>query len=146
MQVSGLVVVRLPVAQVMAAFNDAEVLRAVLPSCVEARQVGPGRFAARLTRKVGPMPVTVEPQITVAPLQDGSTQLTIAAGNAILGRVQSALDLRLDPVEAGTRVSWTGDVQATGLAGRMLTDRKARIGQMVRNLFLRFKNAVEPGA
>jgi carbon monoxide dehydrogenase subunit G len=128
---------------VMAAMNSAEVLQAIMPSCSGARQVGPGRFVATVTRKVGPLSLSVEPEIEVAPLQDGQSRLTIRAGSRIVGQVQAELGLTLGKGPIGTQLAWDGEVSATGLAQRMLAERAARVSALVSGLFNELKHKVE---
>ena len=143
MEFTGTVVVKLPPQDVMASLNNPAVLQAALPHCVGAQAVAPGQFLAKITRKVGPMPVTVEPQITLSPFEDGQSRLTITAGTAFFGRAETAIHIWLEEIPAGTRLTWEGDISATGLAGRLLADRKDKLAIMVRNLFLAFKNKAE---
>ncbi len=128
----------------MAALNDPAVLQAVLPSCTEARRLGPGRFVATITKKIGPMPVSVDPQITLSPLTDGRARMTIAAGGFIIGRAQAVMDLYLKDAPAGTRLVWQGEISATGLAGRMVAESGAKTAEVMQNVFVAFKRKINP--
>lgn len=131
---------------VMAAMNNPAVLQAIMPSCSNARQVGPGRFVATVTRKIGPLSLSVDPEIEVAPLDAGQSRMAIRAGSRIIGQVQADLDLTLTSVAEGTSLGWTGDITATGLANRILAERETRVAALVAGLFNGLKHKVEKAA
>ncbi len=143
MQVEGQLTITRPADTVRAALNDPAVLQAILPSCTGVRQTGPGQFKATVTRKIGPLSLSVEPEIELVAQPDGRAALSFRAGNRIAGTVTSELMLRMDQTGQHTQLSWVGAVTASGLAQRMLAERAGRLAPLVLGLFNELKHKVE---
>lgn len=146
MQVEGQLTIMQPADKVRAALNDPAVLQAIFPSCTGVRQTGPGQFKATVTRKIGPLSLSVEPDIELTPQPDGRTALSFKAGNRIAGTVTSELMLQMDQTGRHTILSWEGAVTASGLAQRMLAERASRLSPLVLGLFNELKHKVEQSA
>lgn len=143
MKISGQMDIAAPAEGVIAAMNDPDILQAILPSCSGTRRVGPGRFVATVTRKVGPLSLSIEPEIEVSPLEGERSHLAIRGGSRIIGQVAASLDMTLRGAGSGIRLAWDGEVTATGLAQRLLAERSARVAALVTGLFNELKHKVE---
>lgn len=146
MKVAGVLTIQQPPHRVAAALHDPAVLRLMLPACEGVDPVGPGRFKARIARKVGPLTLRVEPDIVLAPAADGQgLNLTVEATSRIVGSLSAVMALTLQGEGDGTRFTWDGQMVTTGLAQRLLSERMDQIEARVTTLFTTLKHVVERG-
>jgi 2-furoyl-CoA dehydrogenase large subunit len=136
-----------PPERVVAALGDPATLAAVLPWCSGVEPLAPGRFRATIARRIGPLPMRVEPEVTFQPLPAaGLHRLTLTGGSLLTGRVEAALSMQLRPVPQGTQIDYEGEVQATGLAGRILAERGAEVARRFRAMLNALKARLEGAA
>ena len=146
MKVAGVLDIQQPPHRVAAALHDPAVLRLMLPACEGVDEVGPGRFRARIARKVGPLTLRVEPDIVLVPAADGQgLDLTVEAVSRIVGSLSATMTLTLQGDGGGTRFAWDGQMVTTGLAQRLLSERVDQIGARVTTVFTTLKQVVERG-
>jgi carbon monoxide dehydrogenase subunit G len=146
MKVAGALRILQPPARVAEALHDPAVLHHMLPACEGVEPLGPGRFRASMARKVGLLTLRVAPEIGLAPLPDGSgLDLTVEASSRIAGSLAARLCLGLEDDPVGTRLTWDGTVEASGLAQRLLAERQDQVAERVRGLFITLKRHLAGG-
>ena len=146
MKVAGVLAIAQPPHRVAAALHDPAVLQRMLPACDGVDPVGPGRFRARIARKLGPLTLRVEPDIVLVPAADGrGLDLTVEAASRIVGSLSVQMTLTMEGDGGGTRLSWDGQMVTTGLAQRLLSERTDQIEARVTLLFTTLKQEVEDG-
>ena len=64
--------VQTPVEDVWAALHDSEVLQVAIPGCEDLVPLGPGRYAATLAARVGPVADTYRGAFTIEDVRHGS--------------------------------------------------------------------------
>jgi uncharacterized protein len=146
MKVSGVIPILAPPGRVNAALHDVAVLQQMLPACEGVDALGPGRFRARIARKVGLLTLRITPDIVLLPRADGTGyDLTVEAASRIAGTVSARIALTMQHEPQGTRLFWDGQVVTTGLAQRMLAERQDQIEARVAGLFTTLKTVLEGG-
>ncbi len=136
MNVNGTIGIPVPPYRVNQALHDPAILQAMLPACDGVEPLGPGRFRARIARKLGLLTLRVEPDIVLVPTPDGAgLEMSVAASSRVVGSFAARIVLTLRPEQAGTRLSWDGDLVTTGLAQRLLAERQDQIQSRVAGLF-----------
>jgi uncharacterized protein len=86
-----------PIGHVWDALHDTEVLRAAIPGCEDLVPLDPGRYAATLAARVGPIADTYRGAFTIEDARDGSQLLVRVEGRGRCGRL--AVDLRVGLAE-----------------------------------------------
>jgi uncharacterized protein len=144
MNVAGALPILAPPEAVVAALHNPEVLQRMLPACEGVEPLGPGRFRARIARKLGMITLRVAPDIVLLPLANGSGfDLSVEVASRVAGTVSARLCLVIQGEPRGTRLSWDGQVTTTGLAQRLLAERADQIEARVTGLFAALKAALE---
>ena len=129
---------------VLAALHDCAVLQGILPSCEGVDAVAPGRFRVRIARKIGVLTLRMEPDLVIAPGAEALRHtLSVQASSRIAGSIDATLALHLSREPLGTRLFWDGEVSASGLVRRLLTDRQDQVSAGVAGLFAALKREVE---
>ena len=146
MNVNGAISISHPPQRVTDALHDPAVLQGVLPACTGVDCLGPGRFRAKIARKVGLLTLRVAPDIVLVAAPDGTgLDMSITASSHIAGSFSAQITLTLLPEPSGTRLSWDGQVVATGMAQRLLAERQDQIQARVMGLFTSLKSALADG-
>jgi uncharacterized protein len=86
-----------PIEHVWDALHDAEVLRAAIPGCEDLVPLDPGKYAATLAARIGPIADTYRGAFTIDDARDGSQLLVRVEGRGRCGRL--AVDLRVGLAE-----------------------------------------------
>lgn len=102
---------------------DPEVLAMTIPGCESLEQVGENTFQGRLNIKVGPVQGVFQGKVESSNLQPPSSFHIVVNGSGPAGVVRGEGNVRLDPLQAATRLSYDGSVQVSG--------RIASVGQRV---------------
>ena len=114
MQTGGNFTVAVPQDRAFAFISDPFKIATCIPGCSGLREVSPGKYAAKLTNRVGPISIAVELTKVEAP----SAIDAVVSGNAAGGRLTATATVRLEPVDAAnTKVSYTVDLGLTGKLG-----------------------------
>jgi carbon monoxide dehydrogenase subunit G len=146
MKIGGVLTIARPAQQVHKALHDPAVLQRMLPACEGVDMVGPGRFRARIARKVGPMTLRVEPDIVLVPAANGrDLDLTVEAAGRIVGSLSATMTLTMQDEPGGMQLAWDGQMTTTGLAQRLLSERMDQVEARFNALFSTLKQAVEGG-
>jgi uncharacterized protein len=144
MHLSGTIQIVAPQDQVAAAMRQPEMLRQMIPGCVDVVQVSDTEFGARIEKEIGPVTLRLPVQVTVEPAEtENSYQLQITGRSMIAGSVQVTVAVQLGPESGGTRVDYTGDLRATGLSARLLKGREESLMHRTDAMFAKLKGEVE---
>ena len=140
MDVSGLIRTTLPPESLLSALRDARTLSRLLPDGSSLEQTGDGRYAFSVTKSVGPVKLTLPGQMTLTATGAGHDQtLTARAAHIIGGKVDLELDLTIEQHGGQTRLAYSGELVATGLAGRVLREHRARANSALKAALTRLK-------
>ncbi len=148
MQMSGERVIAAPRAEVWAALNDPEVLKACIPGCQTMEKTSDTGFEATVKQKVGPVSATFKGAVELTDIVEGESYRISGEGKGgAAGFAKGGASVRLDEVEEGTRLAYEVDAKVGGKIaqlGARLIDGFAK--KMADQFFDRFKAEVEgPG-
>lgn len=136
-----------PVAQVWRALHDGQVLRAVVPGCVEMRRLTTGVHAATLQARVGPVADTYRGTFTIDDLVPGSELRVRVSARGRCGRLDVTLGVVLLGRPGTTVLRYGADATVGGLAGRLGSGALAVVGQhFTCGFFQSLDRAVRRGA
>ena len=126
MKVSGSAVLKAPVDQVWAAFNDPAVLARTLPGCQELREVGPDAYKMTITAGVASIKGTYEGDVALTQQNPPGSFVLKAAGAGAPGTVSADVSVNLtESPTGGTNLTYDADAVVGGVIGgvgqRMLT-------------------------
>ena len=115
MKIEGSTDIPAPHDRVWTAFLDPSTLATAIPGCEKLEAVGAGEFKAVLKVGVGPVKGTFEGKVRLSDLEAPHRYRMAIEGTGGPGFVRGEAVMELAPVEGGTRVSYTADVQIGGL-------------------------------
>ena len=132
-------------AIVWAALLDRDVLKECVPGCTEMTGSAEEGFAATVVQKVGPVKATFKGAVTLSDIVEGQSLTLSGEGKGgAAGFAKGGADVRLEPSELGTLLSYDVDAKVGGkLAqlGSRIIDGFAK--KMADQFFTRFQEAVE---
>jgi carbon monoxide dehydrogenase subunit G len=136
-----------PETGVIRALRSPDVLQAILPGAVSAEPLDHGTTRVRIEHAFGPLPVKAEPVFTLENVHDTDAwRLTISLRSLMFGTATVRIDLQVQPIRAGTALRWwLVGIDATGMAGKLLSTRGDRAGEVTGRLFRRLKHHLEAG-
>ena len=144
MDISGLIRTTLPPDLLVSALRDARTLSRLSPGGCSFDQIAEGRFAFSVTKNLGPIRLTLPGQMTLAATGTGHDQtLTARAAHIIGGKVDLDLALTIEVHRGQTRLAYSGELNATGLAGRVLREHHARANSALKAALTRLKMHAE---
>ena len=146
MEMTGERVIAAPRAEVWRALNDPDVLKECIPGCQEMEKTSETTFAATVKQKVGPVNATFKGAVELSDIVEGESYRIWGEGKGgAAGFAKGGAAVRLEDVEAGTRLSYDAEAKVGGkLAqlGARLIDGFAK--KMADQFFDRFKARLEP--
>ena len=143
MRLSGTVEFAVSAQGLRTALQSPRVLASMIPGTVEMQPAEGGNFAFLMKKTLGPVELRQRGTVEVRLLGDNHVGLELRSRHRLGGTVKVATLLVLIPRVGGTRIDYDGNVEATGLAGRLLRDREERVQPFVRNLMRRLKAEIE---
>jgi carbon monoxide dehydrogenase subunit G len=147
MEISGTLRTNCTPDEFLATLSDAQALNGLLPEGASVEETAPGRFAVSIARAIGPLKLTLPGLATLSPGETAQDRrLQVKAAHVIGGKVEFDLYFNIVPADAGTRVTYSGKLDATGLAGRIVRDHKGRVNTMVKGGMARLKHLAETRA
>ena len=120
MQTGGEFTVAVPQDRAFAFVSDPFEIATCIPGCSALREVSPGKYAAKLTNRVGPISIAFDVTVELTKVEPPSAIDAVVSGNAsgLGGRLTATATVRLDAVDAGnTKVTYTIDLGLTGKLG-----------------------------
>ena len=148
MQLEGTMPTKCPPGKVVENLRDPQILAQVVPDgCLIGEKVG-DTINFVIQRKVGPVHFKLPGTMTVTqkPGSDAYV-MEINASHLIGGRANVTLNLTPERDAAGRQsLNWLGTLEAHGLASHLIEDRKAKIGNVLKNLFVKLRSQAETPA
>ncbi len=145
MELIGSRIINAPRAEVWAALNDPEVLKACIPGCSEMIRDEDGGFTAVVTQKVGPVKATFKGAVTLSDIVEAESYTISGEGKGgAAGFAKGGAKVKLVDVEDGTELSYEVEARVGGkLAqiGSRLVDGFAK--KMADRFFANFQTALE---
>ena len=118
MQTGGEFTVAVPQDRAFAFISDPFKIATCIPGCTDLREVSPGKFAAKLTNRVGPIQISFDVTVELTKVEAPSAIDAVVSGNAAGGRLTATATVRLGAVDAAdTKVTYTVDLGLTGKLG-----------------------------
>jgi hypothetical protein len=118
LQTGGEFTVAVPQDRAFAFISDPFKIATCIPGCTDLREISPGKYAAKLTNRVGPIQISFDVTVELTKVEAPSAIDAVVSGNAAGGRLTAAATVRLDAVDAAnTEVSYTVDLGLTGKLG-----------------------------
>jgi hypothetical protein len=118
LQTGGNFTVAVPQDRAFAFISDPFKIATCIPGCSGLREVSPGKYAAKLTNRVGPISIAFDVTVELTKVEAPSAIDAVVSGNAAGGRLTATATIRLEPVDAAnTKVSYTVDLGLTGKLG-----------------------------
>ena len=150
MQTGGNFTVAVPQDRTFAFVSDPFTLAGCIPGCSDLRELAPGKYAAQLTNRVGPIAVTFDVTVELTKVEAPSAIDATVSGNAsgLGGRLTATATVRLEAVDAGsTRVTYTVDLGLTGkLGGIGQPVFRAKSDELSKKFGANVRAALESGA
>ncbi len=147
MEISGTLRAHCPPEDLVATLADARAISRLLPAGAKVEQTGEGRYSFTVSRAFGPIKLTLPGQMTLTPGEKGhDRKLTLRAAHVIGGKVDLELDFFIEPGHEATRFSYSGKLDATGLAGRIAREHRGRINAVVKGGMTRLRHLAEARA
>lgn len=147
MEISGTIRTNCAPEVLVATLSDARAIDRLLPEGAKVEAAGEGRFGFTVSKTFGPIKLTLPGQMTLTQGEGPhDRRLVVRAAHVIGGKVDLDLVLKIEPLGEATRLSWSGALEATGLAGRVAREHRGRIGTVVKGGFTRLKHIAEARA
>jgi carbon monoxide dehydrogenase subunit G len=118
LQTGGNFTVAVPQERAFAFINDPFMLAKCIPGCSALTELGPGKYGAKLSNRVGPISLTFDVVVELTKIEPPTAIDAMVSGNAPGGRLTATATVRLEPAGAdSTTVSYTVDLGLTGKLG-----------------------------
>lgn len=120
MQTGGEFTVAVPQERVFAFVSDPFEIATCIPGCSDLREVAPGKYAAKLKNRVGPIAIGFDVTVELTKVEAPSSIDATVSGNAagLGGRLTATATVRLAAIDAAsTRVTYSVDLGLTGKLG-----------------------------
>ena len=144
MKITGERLLAAPQDAVWRALNDPEVLRQSIPGCERFEQTGANAYNAVVAARIGPVQARFVGNVTLSDLDPPSGYTISGEGSAgPAGSAKGSAQVRLEPAEGGTRLTWSAEAQISGKlaqVGSRLIDSAANM--MAGQFFDRFQQVV----
>ena len=102
-------------AEVWAARNDPEVLKACIPGCQEMEKSGDNGFTAKVVQKVGPVKATFTGEVELSDIVEGESYTISGKGKGgAAGGASGGAQVSLADSEGGTLLTYTAEAKVTG--------------------------------
>ena len=140
MELSGQIRTTCPPDHLVRIMRDPAALAQLLPAGSKMDKTDEGTFAFSVSKNVGPIKLTLPGTLHLQATGRGHDQsLTARAAHMIGGKVDLTLNLTLTTEGRVTHLVYQGDLTATGLAGRVLNEHRARAGSSLKAALMRLK-------
>jgi carbon monoxide dehydrogenase subunit G len=118
LQTGGSFTVAVPQERAFAFINDPFMLATCIPGCSDLKELGPGKYGAKLTNRVGPISLTFDVVVELTKVEPPTAIDATVSGNAPGGRLTATAAVRLEAADAAsTTISYTVDLGLTGKLG-----------------------------
>ncbi|MEM1161117.1 MAG: carbon monoxide dehydrogenase subunit G [Pseudomonadota bacterium] len=132
-------------ADVWAALNDAEVLKACISGCQEMEKTSETAFTAKVVQKVGPVKATFTGEVELSDVVEGESYTISGKGKGgAAGAASGGAKVALAESDGGTLLTYTAEAKVTGKIaqlGSRLIDGFAK--KMADDFFTKFQGQLE---
>ena len=145
MQLDGMILTKCPPEQVVQLLLTPDAVRKLLPEGCEVGERKGDTVPFVILRRVGPIKLSMAGTLTLTPAADGQAyELVIQASHIVAGRVRVAMELMPDTQTGRSkRLRWNGNLDAHGLAARLVEGRRKRVRGAIENLFIGLRDQIE---
>ena len=148
MQTGGEFSVAVGQAAAFAFISDPFAIAGCIPGCSGLREVSPGKYAAKLTNRIGPISVAFDVTVELTKVEAPSAIDAVVSGNAAGGRLTAIATVRLAAIDAkNTTVTYTVELSLTGkLGGIGQPVFRAKSDELSKKFGANVRAALESGA
>ena len=140
MQINGQIMTKCPPPFLVNVMRDPDAMIQLLPAGSDLEQSPDGSYKFSVVKSVGPIRLTLPGTLTITPTGEGHSQtMTVRASHLIGGKVDMKLHISISRAEGQTQMTYEGELDATGLAGRILKEHRTRANGAVKASLFRLK-------
>lgn len=140
MQINGQLKTKCPPPFLVNILRDPDAMMQLLPAGSDLEQSPDGSYKFSVIKSIGPIRLTLPGTLTITPTGQGHGQtMTVQAAHLIGGKVDMKLHFAITRDEGLTQMVYEGDLDATGLAGRILREHRSRANSAVKASLFRLK-------
>lgn len=145
MQLDGMIPTTCPPDQVAQLLLSPDALRQLLPAGCEVGEKMGDTLPFVIRHRVGPIKLSMSGSLKLSPAVDGTGfDLVIMASHLVAGRVRITMALVPEIRSAhAKRLRWTGNLDAQGLAGRLVEGRGKRVRGIIHSMFANLRDQIE---
>lgn len=145
MQLDGMITTTCPPEQVAQLLLAPVALRQLLPAGCDVGDRMGDTLPFVIRHRVGPIKLSMSGSLKLSPSVDGKGfDLVIVASHMVAGRVRIAMALVPEMQSAqAKRLRWNGNLDAQGLAGRLVEGRGKRVRGIIQSMFANLRDQIE---
>ena len=136
MKISGSYFLALPPEQAYQRLQDPEVLAGAMPGCESLDKIGPDEYRMKMKMALASLSGNFDGKVRITDQSPPSSFKLMVEGSGKVGFMKGEGNLKFTPKDAGTEVSYEGDVQIGGTiaaVGQRLIDGTAKM--MIKRFF-----------
>lgn len=150
LKTGGEFTVAVPQERAFGFVSDPFAIATCIPGCSDLRETSPGKYAAKLTNRVGPISIAFDVTVELTRIEPPSAIDALVSGNAagLGGRLTATATVRLEAAGASeTKVAYTVDLGLTGkLGGIGQPVFRAKSDELSKKFGANVRAALESGA
>ena len=136
MKISGSYFLALPPEQAYQKLQDPEVLAGAMPGCESLDKIGPDEYRMKMKMALASLSGNFDGKVRITDQSPPNSFKLMVEGSGKVGFMKGEGNLKFTPKDAGTEVSYEGDVQIGGTiaaVGQRLIDGTAKM--MIKRFF-----------
>ena len=136
MKISGSYFLALPPEEAYQRLQDPEVLAGAMPGCESLDKIGPDEYRMKMKMALASLSGNFDGKVRITDQSPPSSFKLMVEGSGKVGFMKGEGNLKFTPKDAGTEVSYEGDVQIGGTiaaVGQRLIDGTAKM--MIKRFF-----------
>ncbi|MEI6097025.1 MAG: SRPBCC domain-containing protein [Alphaproteobacteria bacterium] len=140
MELRGQITTKCPPEFMVAIMRNPTALAQLLPAGSRIEAIAEDSYSFKVSKDVGPITLTLPGKLQLRAKGGGHDQtLTVHAAHLIGGKVDMELNVAIVNDGGMTRLTYEGDLTASGLAGRVLQEHRARANHSLKAALMRLK-------
>ena len=145
MQLRGAILITCPAKRVLNALHSPEVLASLVPGECEMVQTSATEYPFTIRRKFGPVALTLPGTLTITPQTEDTYVFALKAAHFLGGKIEMTMTIGVVAAQGVSRLGYEAELEASGLAGRILDDRSDQIEAGIEARLNRLKKRLEKG-
>ena len=136
MKISGSYVLRLPPEEAYKKLQDPEVLAGAMPGCESLEKIGEDQYRMKMKMALASLSGNFDGKVRITDQSPPNSFKLMVEGSGKVGFMKGEGNLKFTAKDAGTEVSYEGDVQVGGTiaaVGQRLIDATAKM--MIKRFF-----------